>query len=111
MVALFFFSFYFVCSSRGKRTAEGGHGYKMESDLICLLQVITGKIRYLTRDVTFLHLFPFSLYIRGKVGFESSRMVLVYRIKLDLTNRVGNKKKFQRNRSYIQVKGCGRMIG
>lgn len=79
------------------------------SDL--LLQVITGKIRYLTRDVTFLHLFPFSLYIRGKVGFESSRMVLVYRIKLDLTNRVGNKKKFQRNSSYIQVKGCGRMIG
>lgn len=45
----------------------------------------------------FLRLFPFCLYIRGKVGFESSRMVLFYRIKLDLTNRVGNKKKFQQN--------------
>lgn len=44
-----------------------------------------------------LHLFPFSLYIRGKVGFESSRMVLFYRIKLDLTNRVGNKKEFQQS--------------
>lgn len=65
----------------------------MVSDLICLLGYVTGKIRYLTRRTVFsTFLFPFGLYIRGKVGFESSRMVLFYRIKLDLTNRIGNKK-------------------
>lgn len=93
--------------------AYGGEGVATVAKwfLICLLGYVTGKIRYLTRCSFFsTFLFPFSLYIRGKVGFESSRMVLFYRIKLDLTNRVGNKEEFQQN-GYPRERGCGRMTG
>lgn len=73
-----------------------GYGRKMVSDLPSRLCYREDSLSY---EMFFFStfLFPFSLYIRGKVGFESSRMVLFYRIKLDLTNRVGNKEEFQQN--------------
>lgn len=77
--------------------AYGGgrdYGRKMVADLICLLGFITRKIRYLTRCYFFYICFLLVCILGEKLASRVVVLVLFYRIKLDLTNRVGNKKEF-----------------